>query len=73
MYIYKLHMCMWAQARDVYSVWRVVFEWEDLKVTWAMQFSPLALLRPALHTLLPQNCNMQQDRAMQKGVQPAPI
>ena len=25
-YIYKLHMCMWAQTRDVYSVWRVVLE-----------------------------------------------
>ena len=38
-------MCMWDQTRDVYSVRRVVLEWEDLKVMWAMQFPPFSLYR----------------------------
>ena len=37
---------MWAQTRDVYSVQRVVFEWEDLKVKWAMQFPPSLYCAP---------------------------
>ena len=41
--VYELHMCMWDQNRDVYSVQRVVLEWEDLKVIWAMQFPPPSL------------------------------
>ena len=72
LYIYMLHMWMWDQTREVCSVRRVVLEWEDFKVIWAMQSLSLSrsLPRPTLHTeMLLQNCS----RTMQKGVQPATI
>ena len=40
--IYMLHMWIWDQTREVCFVRRVVLEWEDFKVIWAMQF-PLSL------------------------------
>ena len=72
-YIYKLHMCMWDQTRDVYSVRRVVLEWEDLKVMWAMQFPPS--FSTATYTAHTATAKLQTavGPAMQKGVQHAPI
>ena len=64
---------MWAQTRDVYSVRRVVFEWEDLKVKWAMQFPPLSTAPRTAHRDATAELQTAVGPAMQKGVQPAPI
>ena len=64
---------MWAQTRDVYSVRRVVFEWEDLKVKCAMQFPPLSTAPHAAHRDATAELQTAVGPAMQKGVQPAPI
>ena len=71
-YIYVLHMWVWDQTREVCSVQRVVLEWEDFKVIWAMQ-SPLSLSL-YLDLRCTQRCYCKTAVGpCKKGVQPATI